>query len=513
MRILCLSLIALVASCGGQEETDESPPEVGGKGEAWDSANNPAYVDSTFVYDVAGTPVEGEAKNIPWAGDYWATASDSINVRWDGDNSLSPAEKVAKAFGLKAFPKWVTENVGIYGHNAKACDQDSECSEEMSESCVKPRATCAEGLTCATVPASKGGRCIAGWWGICHGWAPAAVSEPQPAKPVTKNGVTFYPGDLEGLASFVYQANLKSKFLSQRCNKAGDKLGLDNNGRIREGECRDMNPGSMFVVLTNMLGRRKVGLVEDKTYDYQVWNQPVRGYRITNAEGGKVKEITKQQAIQILGGGLTYSPLLAETKLAAGQDKSGSYQATAAGDVVIRMSGTGDADLFVKKGAAPTDSVYDCRPYEGTSNEKCRFTVAAGEKLFFLILNGSSQEVKVSLSVGTPTSGAAVYTYNTAAARFFHVAMDVSYIVEHSPSRASSSPDESTQTDSYEFILEANAQGKVVGGEWVGSSMTNHPDFMWWPIGTPTGNQGGLTYPMVKELLDKAVGPVGGPVG
>ena len=41
--------------------------------------------------------------------------------------------------------------------------------------------------------------------------------------------------------------------------------------------------------------------------------------------------------------------------------------------------GTGDADLYVKFGSAPTDTSYDCRPYTGNSNETCTFvTPTAG---------------------------------------------------------------------------------------------------------------------------------------
>ncbi|NLB13122.1 MAG: xanthorhodopsin, partial [Gammaproteobacteria bacterium] len=40
----------------------------------------------------------------------------------------------------------------------------------------------------------------------------------------------------------------------------------------------------------------------------------------------------------------------------------------------IAMSGgSGDADLYVRRGAAPTTSVYDCRPYRAGNNETCTF--------------------------------------------------------------------------------------------------------------------------------------------
>ena len=40
--------------------------------------------------------------------------------------------------------------------------------------------------------------------------------------------------------------------------------------------------------------------------------------------------------------------------------------------------GTGDADMYVRFGAAPTDTNYDCRPYVGGNNETCTGTSTGG---------------------------------------------------------------------------------------------------------------------------------------
>lgn len=45
-----------------------------------------------------------------------------------------------------------------------------------------------------------------------------------------------------------------------------------------------------------------------------------------------------------------------------------------ASDLLFALSGgTGDADMYVKFGSAPTTSSYDCRPYVGGNNEQCPF--------------------------------------------------------------------------------------------------------------------------------------------
>src|SRR3546814_9328022 len=46
-----------------------------------------------------------------------------------------------------------------------------------------------------------------------------------------------------------------------------------------------------------------------------------------------------------------------------------------ASNLVLTMSGgSGDADLYVKFGSAPTDSSWDCRSYKYGNNENCRFS-------------------------------------------------------------------------------------------------------------------------------------------
>jgi len=42
-----------------------------------------------------------------------------------------------------------------------------------------------------------------------------------------------------------------------------------------------------------------------------------------------------------------------------------------AGSYVFETSGSGDVDLYVKTGTAPTTTSYECRPYTGGSNERC----------------------------------------------------------------------------------------------------------------------------------------------
>ncbi len=385
---LLVGAAVALAACGDDLGTDTGY-------EKWNWANDPANVDPSFEYLVDKLPLEGTAASKPIPGDYWATYKDNVNVRWDGETSLSPAEKYEKAFGKTGVADAVSKNYGIdaYKGQRKACKTSSDCTDLD------------DGSTCSKRTGQEEGVCIPTWWGICHGWAPYAISEPAPVKPVEHNGVTFYPGDLEGLMSLVYSVRLPVKFLSERCDEKKPNLGGD--GRIAAQECRDMNPGSLHVVATNLLGIRKVGFVEDRTYDLEVWNQPVYAFRITNAVDGKLKEVTKEEAVKLTG-----------------------------------------------------------------------------------LADGSE------------------YTFNREAERFFQVALDIDWIRESQPAKESHVPDLATytSTDSYEYVLETDKDGKIQGGEYINGSRESHPDFVWWPVGEPYGKvaDGLITYANVKKLNELA---------
>jgi Zn-dependent metalloprotease len=65
--------------------------------------------------------------------------------------------------------------------------------------------------------------------------------------------------------------------------------------------------------------------------------------------------------------------------------------------------GTGDADMYVKFGSAPTDTVYDCRPYKSGNAESCTFA-APSAGTYYVNLKAYSTFSGVSL-VGDYTTG------------------------------------------------------------------------------------------------------------
>ncbi|WP_426700438.1 M4 family metallopeptidase [Rhodanobacter sp. Col0626] len=63
---------------------------------------------------------------------------------------------------------------------------------------------------------------------------------------------------------------------------------------------------------------------------------------------------------------------------------------------IASSGGTGDADLYVKKGSAPTTSSYDCRPYVSGNAETCTFNSPAAAT-YYVKLRGYSAFSGVSL--------------------------------------------------------------------------------------------------------------------
>ena len=54
----------------------------------------------------------------------------------------------------------------------------------------------------------------------------------------------------------------------------------------------------------------------------------------------------------------------------------------------VNMTGTGDPDLYVNFGSAPTTNSYSCRPYLNGPNESCSVTVPAGQSSAYIMVRG-----------------------------------------------------------------------------------------------------------------------------
>jgi hypothetical protein len=524
LALLPLFLAAAVPGCVNDVVDDGvDAPAIGAKDgatkpEAWSESDSPSLFSANLNYRLAELPANGEAARIPWPGSYWPVYEDSINVRWDGAASEPPSTKYARAFGVTGVEDAVSKSNGVDGQSTRtkctAADAATKCKADLGEEC-------------AIRPGKTEGFCIPTWFGICHAWAPAAILVPEPKRPVTRNGVTFKVNDLKALASLVHEG-VSTKFVSLRCN-LDDRTGadeandvdFDEHGRPTDRACRDSNAGSFHVLLTNYLGLQRASFVFDRTYDDEVWNQPLRGYTVRETRELTIAEANRLLGVTTSSGGTTTTTQTAD--VAQGAWKHFAPVTVVAGKpFTVALTGTGDGDLYVAFGAQPTTSTYACRPYADGSTEECALTVPAGATQAFVAVHGyTAANVNVAITTTTDapagTTGTAApvtYPFNAAAKKLQYVKVDVSYIAESATAldgNLQAQVDRYTHTDRYEYVLELDGEGKIMGGEWIGPSKRLHPDFAWLPTGTTrtTVTGGKIRYADVKSLLDESIAESG----
>jgi lysyl endopeptidase len=124
--------------------------------------------------------------------------------------------------------------------------------------------------------------------------------------------------------------------------------------------------------------------------------------------GGLTNSNTKAVTVTSGGGGGTVlTNGVAVTGLAATTGNSLNYtMVVPAGATNLRFAttgGTGDMDMYVKFGSAPTDTVYDCRPYATGNNETCNIATAQAGT-YHVRLKAYSSYTGVSLT-GSYTAG------------------------------------------------------------------------------------------------------------
>ncbi|KAG1697992.1 hypothetical protein DVH05_015476 [Phytophthora capsici] len=234
-----------------------------------DIAKLEAYFGSTMETTLANLPTVGVHTPSPWPGPYWPTYQDSINVIWS-PGEPSPAEKYATAFGLDVtdFMDKVSADNGIDSMSSHTvCSSDSDCS------------SLTDGSSCAIRAGKTSGYCIPTWYGICHAWTPAAMLEEEPQCAVTYNGVAFQPLDIKALISDVYDgATVTTVFTGTRYNGGTDST--DEYGRHSSDAYRDLNPAYFHIAAANLLGNLNATFIADVTAGSEVWNQPVRGFKV-----------------------------------------------------------------------------------------------------------------------------------------------------------------------------------------------------------------------------------------
>ena len=123
--------------------------------------------------------------------------------------------------------------------------------------------------------------------------------------------------------------------------------------------------------------------------------------------GGASNTRTSSVTVSSGGGSTELANGVAVTGLSATQGNSLNYtMAVPAGASNLSFTtsgGSGDMDLYVRSGSAPTDTAYDCRPYRSGNAETCSFA-APTAGTYYVRLKAYSSYSGVSLT-GSYTAG------------------------------------------------------------------------------------------------------------
>lgn len=244
-------ILIILMSCAAFASAD------GNGKNAWDGWNNPFKMNENFETDLDKLPLSGSIDNagLAWPGYYWANNRGGIAQRWrssnprdfkydspslsqiqalsqDQINELSPAEKFDIFMGDYSYPTVKR----VWGQTRRGADA---------------------------------------WHGICHGVSPSSLhhAEPNTKTLINKDGVelTFYAADIKALLAYHYAkiSDSKTVQVGKRCFVGARVPFLSSSSG-----CKDVNPGSLHIIMANRLGIDKKGFIADMDRYKQVWNHP-----------------------------------------------------------------------------------------------------------------------------------------------------------------------------------------------------------------------------------------------
>jgi hypothetical protein len=297
-------------------DIDCAPKSSDGKADGFDFRNDPLRMSQNLNYRIAELPRKGARTNplwkteypdavgraeVAWADTYWPTLEGGHNTRYQGRSIKSPIEKYDAAFNNAAG--CADQPARTHGAGAKAAhDTYFQCAGPATKWQVQNYQNArvmfdgidndGDGKVDELNADGDVDGAVASWWGTCHAWAPASIMMPEPQQDVTINGVTFQPGDIKAMIQNAWDQT-SAVMLGGRCNSKEVKHGPDISANEA---CADLNPGAMHVVLANFIGIANLALVEDRTANFEIWNQAVMGYEVLRQEA-----ITPADAMACVG--------------------------------------------------------------------------------------------------------------------------------------------------------------------------------------------------------------------
>lgn len=222
---------------------------------------------------------ESSASIDPWSGDYWAYSRGLLGFRFLDSEFLNNYDWNSRYQYIQKNPA-----SALIEKNGQATVKNLSPSEKYDLIVGDTAFALTSSMWSQGKKYYDESGTVEDWMGICHGWASASIIVPRPAKSVQitsddqKYSVDFNPSEIKGLVSYSWATNsYPARSLGVRCNTKNPER--DENGRIIDPDCFDLNPAAWHISVVHMLGKLKRAFVMDATYDYEVWNQPVKSYK------------------------------------------------------------------------------------------------------------------------------------------------------------------------------------------------------------------------------------------
>lgn len=247
-------LLTLAASCQepepGQRSSDHAPRE------AWDGLNAPQVfgnLQSMRYQDLAGEGfLQGVLAQRPWSDDYWPWSRGGLARRW-----LLPEQAIRIDVDALDYAAEVQTEIASFLDFAREADADTLQSLSPMEKydllgSYDFPVTTKELLEYANYSKYfEENRIPWDWMGSCDGWALATLKLPAPRYPVLASSIAGEPllftvGDIRGLLSKLYTDNHKSRegqVLGSRCNRRVAEIVSDAYGRVVDGTLGDWQDG------------------------------------------------------------------------------------------------------------------------------------------------------------------------------------------------------------------------------------------------------------------------------
>jgi hypothetical protein len=248
--------------------------------DTWPGHNDPGIFRANyeFKFDTLMSRSEGRISDdrMPWSDSWWPHRQGGIASRW----------QVTKEYPNISFGGYQEERNRVLGMSP-----DEIRALSPAEKYDIFRGDYSFSLTREVL--SQTHPEMPEWFGICNGWASAAINHREPAPVTVYNAdgvrIDFGSGDVKGLMAHFYNGpgNGNSIQLGGRCQPYGPT------------DCEDTHPAALHIVLLNQIGFLNESFVADvdglkyddeeyhrtgqaKTrigYQHEVWNQPVFAYK------------------------------------------------------------------------------------------------------------------------------------------------------------------------------------------------------------------------------------------